>query len=130
MWWADMAKNIDAYQTWCKECAGRNKAQSISAYLRSSLMPVPFARLSWDLLEISPPGSGGEKGLLVIVCDYTHFTWLYSYYTKTAHEIAWFLYLTVLEAGVVPWSIRSDRGSEFRNEVIAEFAFCLGMLPV
>ena len=65
VWWPTMHLEVNKVQLYCIHCAGQNRVARVSAYLRSTQMPIVFARWAWDLVEITPEGENGEQGFLV-----------------------------------------------------------------
>ena len=126
VWWPDMHKGVAAVHTWCNDCAGRNRTADPSAYLRAGKMPLPFTRISWDVLVVSPPGAWGGNGDQLSLCASSPSIPRYFHITSSWPRRS---YLMILDAGVVPNRARSDRGSAFKNTVYMELSNLLGLTP-
>jgi hypothetical protein len=130
VWWPTMSDSIAKVHGYCMACAATQKHLTVSAFLRSTPIPIVFAKLAWDLVDITPEGADGEQGFVVIVDEFSQYVWLKPYFHKEAREIAWALFESILDAGVVPWIVRSDLGGEFRNAVMMELGHFLGLKQV
>jgi hypothetical protein len=65
-----------------------------------------------------------------VVCVATRYGWLRGLTNKSAKDVAFMLFMVILDAGVVPVIIQSDLGSEFVNEMITELLYLLGARQV
>ncbi len=77
-----------------------------------------------DLFGAVPqPSLGGKKYCLVIVDDYSRFTWVYFFKTKdeTQQTVIDFSNEVQRQHNVPILAIRSDNGSEFKNYTLEEF---------
>ena len=85
---------------------------------------VPFHLLHMDLFgPVSSPGLRGEKYALVIVDEYTRYTWVFMLRAKseTAGEIIAFINEMDRLNGNVVKQLRSDHGTEFRNRALVDY---------
>ena len=66
---------------------------------------------------------GGNKYGLVIVDDYSHFTWVFFLYEKcqVQEKVKIFVRRAQKEFGLLIKKVRSDNGTKFKNTLIEEF---------
>jgi transposase InsO family protein len=66
---------------------------------------------------------GGNKYGLVIVDDYSRFTWVFFVYDKSQvqEKVKIFVRRAQREFGLPIKKIRSDNGTEFKNTLVEEF---------
>ena len=77
-----------------------------------------------DLFGVVPEASlGGKKYCLVIVHDYSRFTWVYFFKSKSETQQAFIDFSNKMQRqhNVPILAIRSDNGSEFKNYTLDEF---------
>ena len=65
----------------------------------------------------------GNKYDLVIVDDYSHFTWVFFLYDKcqVQEKVKIFVRRAKKEFGLPIKKVRSDNGTEFKNTLVQEF---------
>ena len=65
----------------------------------------------------------GNKYGLVIVDDYSHFTWVFFLYDKcqVQEKVKIFVRRAQKEFGLPIKKVRSDNGAKFKNTLVAEF---------
>ena len=75
-----------------------------------------FGPLSWDSF-------GGKKYGLVIVDDYSRYTWVFFLKSKDETKITFIDFSKQAQRKFDKeiWAIRSDNGSEFKNYTLEEF---------
>ena len=84
----------------------------------------PLELLHMDLFgSVAYISIDGSKYCLVIVDDYSHFTWVFFLYekSKTQETLKRFLRRAQNEFGLRIKKIRSDNGTEFKNSQIEGF---------
>ena len=66
---------------------------------------------------------GGNKYGLVIIDDYSHFTWVFFLYDKcqVQEKVKTFVRKAQKEFGLPIKKMRSDNGTEFKNTLVEEF---------
>ncbi|KAI3718615.1 hypothetical protein L6452_19494 [Arctium lappa] len=72
---------------------------------------------------VSTPSLGGKRYILVIIDEYTRYTWVFffKYKSDTTEEIINFIKKSEVFNGQLVRSIRSDNGTEFRNATVDTF---------
>ena len=126
-WWEGLAADATRWTSRCPACTGVKRYPRAVVAPRSRQRALPFAELVWDLMEVAPPGPGGEVYINTIFCTATGYPAFRAQVTKSATETAWTLFVVLLDFGVCPTRLRSDQGTEFVNEVIEELANLLGV---
>ena len=83
-----------------------------------------------DLFEASTLSSGGSKYGLVVIDDYSRFTWVLFLRTKdkTRESLIKLIQKIELESSTKVKMIRSDRGTEFLNQGMTEFCETKGII--
>ena len=123
-----MRKDASLWVARCPGCIAyktpwRKKA---NLELRREPSRIPFLELMWDLVEM-PESEEGLNWVVHAICCSTAYPAFRSTKTKEAAEVAYALFLIVLEFGVIPRKLRSDQGREVQNAVIAALAHYLGI---
>ena len=79
--------------------------------------------LHMDLFESSKPSKGGSKYGLVVIDDFSCFTWVIFLRTKdkTRESLVKLITSVELESGQKVKCIHSDRGKKFLNQGVREF---------
>lgn len=110
-----------------KKCSACEKGKMHRASLKSkviSSITTPFHMLHMDLFgPVSPQSLGGKRFTLLIVDEYTRYSWVFFLRAKSdaAEEIINFIRrMEVFNTQKIK-SIRSDNGTEFKNSVIEDF---------
>jgi len=128
VYWPEMRKDASLWVARCPGCIAyktpwRKKA---NLELRREPSRIPFLELMWDLVEM-PESEEGLNWVVHAICCSTAYPAFRSTKTKEAAEVAYALFLIVLEFGVIPRKLRSDQGREVQNAVIAALAHYLGI---
>ena len=78
---------------------------------------VPFWRHQMDLVGIKPISPEGYCQVLTVICVAVRYPYFRPLKGKDAKEVAFTLFVVILDIGVVPRVIQSDLGTEFKNAV-------------
>ena len=108
----------------CAACEKGKRTRSSFKLKHMFSITVPFHLLHMDLFgPVSSPGLRGEKYALVIVDEYTRYTWVFMLRAKseTAGEIIAFINEMDRLNGNVVKQLRSDHGTEFRNRALVDY---------
>jgi transposase InsO family protein len=124
--WKHLRAHVRQYVRQCPHC------QKMSA-LRLAIKTHPFTTASYDPMEvlnidaIGPlkEDEFGNSHILVVVDCFTRWVELYPVPDVSARHCATALLQHVGRYGV-PATVRSDRGSQFVNEILAELSSVLG----
>ena len=118
-YWPNM---IDDVTVWCAQCHTCMKSKRLPINRRSPLQQqisgAPFERVAVDLMG---PFEKTERGNLYIAVFQDYFTkWMIAepLQDKTALGVADLFYLKWISLYGCPLSLHSDRGGEFKNEVM------------
>ncbi|KAI3503609.1 hypothetical protein L1887_32055 [Cichorium endivia] len=90
----------------------------------------PLHLLHVDLCGPSTvPSMSGKRYILVIVDDYTRFTWVYFLHQKseTAMELINFIKYIEIYSGKIVKAIQSDNGGEFKNNLFDDYLISRGI---
>ena len=109
----------------CQECRGCKLRQ---IYYSQPKVPIqeypevqaPMERLHMDITGILPTTRDGNKYILVVKDFQTKYVWIFAIPDKNAETIATILVKEVFKPFGPPRILVSDRGTEFRNKVVAE----------
>jgi transposase InsO family protein len=128
-YWKGMKPFIERCIQNCVLCASTKARPQYVSEWRSIRAQRPGLRLIWDIVTIAPGGKveGIDiKDVLSVVCAYTRYCWFLPLVNVKAETIAQALFHIVLDAGVIPIYLQSDRGKNLLSEVTAELAAMLG----
>ena len=106
----------------CDTCRNLDPGQALK---KRSFNPPPLPWRAFEDIQLDftylPNTSSGMKVLLTIQCYYTKFVELVAFEVPPAKATALALYFHVFLRYGMPRKIQSDRGPEFKNELIREF---------
>ncbi|WP_281284697.1 DDE-type integrase/transposase/recombinase, partial [Cobetia crustatorum] len=108
----------------CGECQLGKQIRSSHKKVNSNTTSRPLELLHMDLIGPTRTESrGGKKYILVIVDDFTRFTWVSFLKDKseTLDEVKKIIKRIQNEKGSQVYKIRSDHGSEFENSNFEKF---------
>ena len=126
--WKGMKPQLYKYVRNCPKCQACN-AQVVRYQKGHFDIPkAPMDFISMDLIgEFWPPTSQGYKYTLTVICMLTGFTWCIPIKSKNAEEIVKAYMREVYYKYGGSRKILSDNGTEFKNDLFAQVAECLGM---
>ena len=127
-YWRNMDLDVRLEIAKCKSCAQR-KTKPQGHHIEEHLFTgFPFEKISIDLAGPLPHGENGERYILGIIDNYSRFSALIPLRKGTAEEVAKALIKHWISLFGSPYSIHSDRGTEFENVLIKELCSMLGIL--
>ena len=127
-YWRNMDLDIRLEIAKCKSCARRKimpQGHHVEEHLSTGF---PFEKISIDLAGPLPPGENGESYILGIIDNFSRFAALIPLKRGTAEEVAKALVKHWISLFGSPYSIHSDRGTEFENVLIKELCSMLGII--
>ncbi|GJU04690.1 retrovirus-related pol polyprotein from transposon TNT 1-94 [Tanacetum coccineum] len=108
----------------CSACEMGKQHKGSFKFKQSFSITEPLHMLHMDLFgPISTSSLGGKKYTVVLVDEFTRFTWVIFLKAKSeaAHEIISFIKQEELQKGKSIKQLRSDHGTEFRNSTLEGF---------
>ncbi|KAI3727550.1 hypothetical protein L6452_16166 [Arctium lappa] len=108
----------------CASCEKGKLTKSSFKTKQCFSISTPLQMLHMDLCgPVSTPSLGGKRYILVIIDEYTRYTWVFflRYKSDTPEEIINFIKKCEVLNGQLVRSIRSDNGTEFRNATLDAF---------
>ena len=124
--WPGMRKHCRALVARCPSCLLFDVPRTGYLPLKSSSARTPFEVLSIDLAGPFVSTERGQNYVLVTVDDFTGFVVIRPLVDKSAAVVAQALWSIMCDFGA-PQFLRSDRGLEFTNRVIAALSEKLGV---
>ena len=120
--WPGMRKDVARFVANCEICAKAKAVRRKREHIVRTKKPARAAHETvfidlWGRLPTSP---AGHRYVLVVICALTRFVHLIPLTTATGNEVMQALKRIFCMFGF-PKRIHSDRGSEFKNEVIDRF---------
>src|ERR1044071_175395 len=118
-------------QEHCVSCLKGKQHKSSYKSIEESKTTACLQLLHMDLFgPVKIMSLGKKKYCLVIIDDYSRFTWVFFLFSKDeAAEIIKFFILQVEKQYSLPVkTIRSDNGTEFRNKTLDEFCLSKGII--
>jgi hypothetical protein len=120
--WPKMAKDITQFIAQCEHCNKNRIKQEDAHFVRGSLGQFAmFEEVSIDFIGPLPTDQLQNQYICCITCGFTRFVEAFAVEGQSA-VIAAHCLLSVFARYGLYKRIRSDRGTPFVNEVIAEFA--------
>ncbi|TLX69477.1 DDE-type integrase/transposase/recombinase, partial [Labilibacter sediminis] len=108
----------------CAACEQGKLSKSTYKSIKEHSVSEPLQLLHTDLCgPSSVPSLSGKKYILVLVDDYTKFTWVFFLRAKseTTAELINFIKYIEVRVGKPVRRIRSDNGGEFKNNILEDF---------
>jgi len=119
--WKNMRKQVRQFVQLCPVCQKlRERHLALKAHPFTTAAYLPMDVLNIDTIGPIDADDDGNKYILVIIDCFTRWVELYPLPDTTAILAAEALHQHVGRFGV-PSTIRSDRGSQFCNEIISDF---------
>ncbi|XP_068240172.1 uncharacterized protein [Palaemon carinicauda] len=131
-WWQGMTSDIYKY---CKSCDVCQKSTLVGKVKKAKMvkLPVismPFYRVAIDLMgPISPPSEAGHRYILTMVDYASSFLDAVALKNITSEDIAEAL-ISIFSRVGEPKEILSDRGPQFRSELMLQVHKLLGVKPL
>ena len=127
-YWKNMDLDTRLVISTCKFCAQRKNVPQRYHVSEHLMTGYPFEKISIDLAGPLPSGENGEKYILGIIDNFSRFVALIPLKRGTAEEVAKALVRHWISLFGSPYSIHSDRGTEFENVLIKELCSVLGII--
>ena len=131
-WWFGMTSDVYKY---CKSCDICQKA-AVSGRLRKAPMvkvpviPIPFYRVAIDIVgPVIPASSEGHRYILTLVDYASSFTEAVPLKAITSVDIAEAL-LSIFSRVGIPKEIISDRGPQFKSDLMSQIHKLFGVKPI
>jgi len=119
--WPSMTSDVSTFISGCATCQKiRACKASYNAAVKSTMVSEPFEVITIDSIGPLPVDSYGNKFIIVVMDAFTRFVELFPAPDTTANEAAKAL-LHVFGRFGSPKSLRSDRGTQYDNNVIDQF---------
>jgi hypothetical protein len=115
----EMLQAIDAFCKGCPGCQKMRKRSTHSAVHRRVIRGNPFEELSVDIVTLPFPDALGNRYVVTIVDNFSHWVSVYACGNKSAVCAARALIQHIGVFGV-PLRIRSDGGGEFVNDILLQ----------
>lgn len=131
-WWKGMTSDIYKY---CKTCDACQKSSFVGKVKKAEMVklpviPTPFYRVAIDIVgPISPPSEEGHRYILTLVDYHSSFPEAVALKNITSIDIAEAL-ISIFSRVGVPKEILSDRGPQFRSELMLQVHKLLGVKPL
>lgn len=117
--WPDMRKEIYETVAKCLECAlFNNKATNSNKHYFPLLIGEAMERIGIDTVGPLSTTLNGNRYILVGIDYLTKYIFLKATKTKTADEIANFIYEDIILIHGCPSIILTDNGREYKNELV------------
>lgn len=118
-WWSTVEKDVEQLIRGCFHCVVTRTGQGVPQPLGSAIHGErPNEVLHMDFLFLGA-GNGGQKYVLILKDDFSHYVWLWNKADVTAVSAAETLCVWMGVFGAMAWPI-SDQGSHFKNTLIRE----------
>ncbi|KAI3666974.1 hypothetical protein L6452_42015 [Arctium lappa] len=108
----------------CAACEKRKLTKSSFKSKQCFSISQPLQMLHMDLCgPVSTPSLGGRRYILVIIDEFTRYTWVFflRYKSDTTEEIVKFIKKSEVLNGQLVRSVRSDNRTEFKNSMLDDF---------
>lgn len=125
--WHNMSKDISQYVDNCRQCQTNKAAnRSKEPMCLTSTPAKPFDTIIVDTVGPLPITEQNNKYLLTIMCDHSKFLICVPMQNKEARTVAKAIAKNVVLTYGLFKNIRTDQGTEYRNELITEIMQLLG----
>lgn len=119
--WKNMAREISRFVKACQDCQ-LNKSH---IHTREPLTITPTPQKPFDLIIMDtigplPTSDNGYKYALTVICDLTKFLFIIPIRDKEASTVARALFSNFIIPFGIFREVRTDRGTEFKNELLSE----------
>ena len=122
VWWPQMYADVRKWTSSCELCLGDRGAPGVTAWSRTQFFDRPFRCIQMDNIQCK------NKFVLTFVDAFSRWCWLVPSDTKDGPATAKALLENVILGMMIfPTILRSDRGSEFLNDVVGELNRLLGI---
>ena len=122
VWWPKMYSDVRKWTASCEVCLADRGAPGVTAWSRTQFYDRPFRCIQMDNIQCK------HRFVLTFVDAFSRWCWLIPSEGKDGPTVAKALLENViLDKMVFPTVLRSDRGSEFLNDVVGELNRLLGI---
>lgn len=126
--WPNMRRDVQAYVDTCPVCAQHNSSRPMN---QGTLQPLPigspWSRVHMDFTSELPITARGNKVALIFVDSFTKFIVPVALPDATADRTARAILDRVVGTFGMPQSLLSDRGAQFRSEMVQTLTKQLGI---
>ena len=128
-WWPHLYQDVKSWVKNCAVCRLSKPMKGISIEQRTMLYDRPFRVLLIDAMgPIEPPGENGEQYIIHCQCPFSGWPWLKAVKSDDGLTTAKFLVEDVFfDVAGFPTVLRSDRGSSYTSNIVAEVNKILGV---
>ena len=118
-WWPTMQKDVARWVHTCIVCMATKPTPAVTTDQRMELYERPFRMIFIDTVGPINPPDGIYRYIAHAECPFSRYCWLEPIARNDANTWARFLVERVfLDVAGFPTVLRSDRGSEFTNQVV------------
>ena len=127
MWWPDLAKDVAAWVSKCLACIkGRSRPTKVEARAVKCGAETCWQEVSVDCEGPNREDREGHRYSLTFFDCLSHAVLLEPMRSLTHAEVRRAFVRCVLRSRTMPSLVRSDRGAEFKNALMAELSVMLG----
>ena len=129
VWWATMKKDVHMWVDKCLTCIRFRKVPQ----KQETVPVVPTNQDCWEVVMVDmegpshPSDKNGCKYTMTYICCFCHGVLLDSGTGLTATEVRRLFASCMMRSGTIPSMIRTDRGPEFTNLLMAEYNALVGL---
>ena len=123
-WWQSVTKDVDA---WCQKCITCLRLRRVATKQESPVAVAPLDADCWEEVMIdlegpySPHDKHGNQYTMTYICCLCHGILTDRSPKCNIVEARRMFANCMLRSGTIPSLLRSDRGPEFKNALIAEY---------
>lgn len=119
-YWKNMHKDIAIFIKQCKKCALNKPKNGIKMPMKITATPQkPFDTIIIDTIGKLPKSQNGNEYAITLVCDLTKYLITSAIPDKSANTIAKAIMNDLVLVYGPPLEIRSDCGTEYKNQIIS-----------
>ena len=128
VWWPTMKIDVQRWWRSCLTCIRFRKVPR----RQESVPVIPTDRDCWEEVMIdfegssNPAGKGGCKYTMTCICCLCHGTLIEPGQRLTANETRRMFACCIMRSGTLPTLVRSGRGPELKNALMAEYSSLIG----
>ena len=129
VWWPSMKDNVKVWTENCLTCVRFRKIPQ-----RQEAVPViPTNAECWEEVMIdlegpsNPSTKNGHKYTMTYICCLCHGVFLEGSARITANDTRRMFACCIMRSGTLPTLVRSDRGPELKNILMAEYSSMIGL---
>lgn len=120
-WWPGMRQDIKTYVQQCDICQKQRGNKERDSASSATILPKPFHHIGIDVMGPLPRTLTGRRYIILAIDFFTKWPEAMAVDDADAQNIVRFLHEHVVSRHGVPAEITSDRGTEFLNNLVAEY---------